>query len=372
MGFHLWRHTMAEPLQIGRPLDAMVTGVYRDMLPNICRTTSFLFSCRATSIYALDIPFYPVQDVLEPGAQRLEYDHECNAGKPRCFPVSSAKLLSEIMNITVSGQQVQRNCMIEDLDAAIRVTVISCTVDRETYPTFERPTMLRHLYTIDFSMIPGGTDSASFYFWDIESTREAIESTEPTILWPGARLFGTLVPIRRESTTNPGAAVFGIPQHRRYWVGNIRSLLPDPFAPPPSLGNQIASLHIMLSPTQPNVLIEKESPENSVLDGFALLGGVWTFVNGLFCCVFGTTLMLILFDIKPLSVYGLVHVLFWNQDALSEPPTNNLSGESQAHVVAILREHLLDVPENPRTGDVKEPESNETSEKVGSIRLSEV
>ncbi|KAJ3569298.1 hypothetical protein NP233_g5138 [Leucocoprinus birnbaumii] len=144
-------------------------------------------------------------------------------------------------------------------------------------------------------------------------------------------------------------------------VGGIRTLLPDPFPLPP-LGNQTASLRLVLSPTQPQVLTQKESPENSVVDGFATLGGIWTFVNGIFAAVFGTSLLLVLFNIKPLSVYGLVH-LFSPDERNSEADDPRLSLKQQAHIISLLKEHLLDA-DGPggRQGTVDEERTTKGSD----------
>ncbi|KAF5350695.1 hypothetical protein D9756_008475 [Leucocoprinus leucothites] len=167
------------------------------------------------------------------------------------------------------------------------------------------------VYTIDFSHIPGFSPSfvASFYL-GVNDTNvdDILEATEPTALLPGIRLFGTLGISRRELMSNFWATALALPQRRRIIVANIRSLMSDPsIVPPPN--NQSASLRVRLLPTRPSILIEQATPEDSVLEGFALLGGVWTTVNGMFAITFGSTLLLVLFGIKPLSVYGLIHLL---------------------------------------------------------------
>lgn len=47
--------------------------------------------------------------------------------------------------------------------------------------------------------------------------------------------------------------------------------------------------------SQPYIDIEREYLEGSVLNGFGLIGGVWTLINGVFAAVFGSTLLLVLF-----------------------------------------------------------------------------
>ena len=71
-------------------------------------------------------------------------------------------------------------------------------------------------------------------------------------------------------------------------------------------------------------VIEDYNP-SSVINGISRVGGLWTFVAGFFAAIFGTSMMRVLFrewtqyiscrlpanlndvDLKPLSVFGLVH-----------------------------------------------------------------
>lgn len=146
----------------------------------------------------------------------------------------------------------------------------------------------------------------------------------------------------------------------------VGALFPDPA--PPQVGDanamkDIASLRLFplfKGTPEPNYQVVQESREDSVLGGFALLGGLWTFLNGTFSVIFGSTLLLILFGmlciyplislelsclrnegLKPLSIYGLAHHLKRNTTSLAEGQI--LSVEEQARIVALLREHLLDI-----------------------------
>jgi hypothetical protein len=83
-----------------------------------------------------------------------------------------------------------------------------------------------------------------------------------------------------------------------------------------------------------------------------------TFINGLFATVFGCSLLLVLFGkeffvygftcplssnpgIKPLSIYGLVH-LFRRPRSLVDSGGYTLSADEQSRTIGVLREHLLD------------------------------
>lgn len=286
--------------------------------------------------------------------------------------------LNEILHISSVNQSASCACQVEESNVVLNATVISCTPRDDNVSRVAPADDI--VYTIDFSHIPGFSPSfvASFYL-GVNDTNvdDILEATEPTALLPGIRLFGTLGISRRELMSNFWATALALPQRRRIIVANIRSLMSDPsIVPPPN--NQSASLRVRLLPTRPSILIEQATPEDSVLEGFALLGGVWTTVNGMFAITFGSTLLLVLFGIKPLSVYGLIHLLPGQKHSLLDEESGvpihekrDLSikkdskmnkrarrlanrsakeqakkrAQQQAKVVAILKEHLLDVGE---------------------------
>ncbi|KAH8804044.1 hypothetical protein DL96DRAFT_1823107 [Flagelloscypha sp. PMI_526] len=96
--------------------------------------------------------------------------------------------------------------------------------------------------------------------------------------------------------------------------------------------------------------IVREYNNHSVLGVFADLGGIWTFVNGVFALIFGGSLLYFLFGIKPLSRFGIVHFIF--RQRLRRGTRENYPrffeeggqpGQPDAGVVAFIREHLLGV-----------------------------
>lgn len=55
-------------------------------------------------------------------------------------------------------------------------------------------------------------------------------------------------------------------------------------------------LSVMSAATlQADIKVEQDDSIHSVISGLALLGGAWTFVNGVFAAIFGSTLLLVLF-----------------------------------------------------------------------------
>lgn len=74
---------------------------------------------------------------------------------------------------------------------------------------------------------------------------------------------------------------------------NVHALSPDWLSSLPK-DNNTATLRVTVR-SQPYIEVEQEYLEGSVLNGFALVGGVWTLVNGVFAAIFGSTLLLVLF-----------------------------------------------------------------------------
>ncbi|KAJ3568052.1 hypothetical protein NP233_g5966 [Leucocoprinus birnbaumii] len=91
--------------------------------------------------------------------------------------------------------------------------------------------------------------------------------------------------------------------------------------------------------------LEKEYGRHDFWAGFATVGGVWTAVNGVFAGIFGSTLLLVLFDRKPLSAYGLIHAFRGGARLYLDESNGRLSPEKQSEVLELLRNHLLDTGE---------------------------
>ncbi|KAJ3554790.1 hypothetical protein NP233_g12350 [Leucocoprinus birnbaumii] len=170
-----------------------------------------------------------------------------------------------------------------------------------------------------------------------DSWDDVIAHTRPVYLLPGDHIRAMSSYWVKEKFVNNALAAMGI------------SRLTIPIPPvDPSLSGSTATLRVTLpsyhnsSYLVPEILIERDYYQDTMLTGFALLGGIWTFINGLFAAIFGSTLLLVLFGIKPLSIYGLVHFFQRQEEALV---TRNYKStpEEQIQVVGLLRDHLLDV-----------------------------
>lgn len=80
----------------------------------------------------------------------------------------------------------------------------------------------------------------------------------------------------------------------RFFIANIQSLAPDP-SPIDPKDNNTATLRLAPPFNPYEYAVEQEYVEHSVLSGLALMGGIWTSLNGVFAMVFGSTLLLVLF-----------------------------------------------------------------------------
>ncbi|KAJ3568783.1 hypothetical protein NP233_g5491 [Leucocoprinus birnbaumii] len=213
-----------------------------------------------------------------------------------------------------------------------------------------------YTYTIEFSGLPMSLDSAyvAFYLFNgpASSTQNIIENTDPVILQPGDRLRGTPQVSIRQIIVNRGAAAFAVTKRETSWAWHIRSLNPDQASNLKPLSSTQASLRIIPPPVHPKVVYQRETAQYTFLGGLSFAGGVWTTLNGTFAAIFGSTLFLVMFGIKPLSVYGLVHLMYKKRPELISQ-NQELSDEEMKRIIRIVREHLLDADhknENLRSG----------------------
>jgi len=73
-------------------------------------------------------------------------------------------------------------------------------------------------------------------------------------------------------------------------------VFPDP--DPPITGENVSSIRIFIPRVGYGLVmneLEKEVRQSTLLDGTSLLGGVWTFMTGIFSLIFGSSLFLVVF-----------------------------------------------------------------------------
>ncbi|KAF9443378.1 hypothetical protein P691DRAFT_764326 [Macrolepiota fuliginosa MF-IS2] len=161
------------------------------------------------------------------------------------------------------------------------------------------------------------------------------------LLWPDLHLRGALSFSTMFVVNNTGLSKFGITKYRQIAVGSIGPVFPN--LTPSVVGTNISSLRLF-SPRNLSYLrrqYSKEVQQHSVLGGFSVLGGLWTAFSGVFAMIFGTSILLVVFGIKPLSIYGLIHAFTRGQVSLADGQA--LSSVEQSRTIALLREHLMDI-----------------------------
>jgi len=86
------------------------------------------------------------------------------------------------------------------------------------------------------------------------------------------------------------------------YIFNIDKVFPDPN--PPISGEIFSSLRILI-PQDPGFFylpgsfeLVKDVEQSTIIGGTSILGGLWTFMTGIFSLIFGSSLLLVLFG-KP-------------------------------------------------------------------------
>ncbi|KAF5349600.1 hypothetical protein D9756_008908 [Leucocoprinus leucothites] len=225
------------------------------------------------------------------------------------------------------------------------------------------------MFTVDFSKVaPHLPPHASFYIYNggLSVAEEIVETMQPTIVRPGIHVSGVVTPLFRKpfNTRSIRSAVFGIPGSKgepMYTLYKINELLPNP-SPPDVNISRTASLRLVLHrPT--STLTEVDAREDTVFSGLGFIGGIWTAVNGIYAAIFGSTLLLVLFGTKPLSVYGLVHLFNKKLPNLYTDKSLEITQADRDDVHRIIRQHLLDVDNDEASSQHSEKDTE--SDKQG-------
>ncbi|KXN91748.1 hypothetical protein AN958_12362 [Leucoagaricus sp. SymC.cos] len=186
-----------------------------------------------------------------------------------------------------------------------------------------------------------------------ESEWRAISRSSPVRLYRGLHLNGVLSAHAWDQINNMNLAALGIHSYRRTVATKLYTyptLINYPITLPLPPNNETAALIISVSDiTLHDDYYEKDVFEGTIIGGFSGLGGIWTFVNGIFTVIFGSTLVLIVFGRKPLSAYGLIHAMRADDVSLIAHKRHFTQEEIQ-HIMALLENHLidhkLDIPSN--------------------------
>ena len=164
-------------------------------------------------------------------------------------------------------------------------------------------------------------------------------------------------------------------------VGQVSHLYPDPSTSPLiQRGANISTLRLSVAreATQWNVI--RDIKINSFIGGFSKVGGLWTFLSGIFAAIFGSPLIRSLFGTssfvdklnshqylaggKPISVFGFAHR--WERVAIGKayraryPALNEEAGADsvetyQRGLLCFIRDEIVDL------NLIKTEDSNEST-----------
>ncbi|KAJ7711955.1 hypothetical protein B0H16DRAFT_1626581 [Mycena metata] len=101
-----------------------------------------------------------------------------------------------------------------------------------------------------------------------------------------------------------------------------------------------------------------DTPDSTVLNGIATLGGFWTALNGAFILIFGADMLYFALGWRSFSALGLAHIFQrkklkrqWHKDFPALHTKGGKPGSESAGIVAFLRERFVDVGEDPDEAD---------------------
>ncbi|KAJ7579401.1 hypothetical protein C8J56DRAFT_897244 [Mycena floridula] len=241
------------------------------------------------------------------------------------------------------------------------------------------------------TMQSGQVNCANGWSDDILFTANFTETSRILYLTPGAgsssdvRRYGTPIPLMWGSHL---AAVLSSTQRQIFSISavdllgfttpmrsfstyDVLSMQTDPN--PPNSGSDTVSIRLRFredthgNPTK----ILQDYTDASVLGGFAIFGGFWTFVNGAFAMFFGANLLYFLFRRRPLSALGIIHIFQrktlvqqWNEDFPALHTEGGHPGSNSAGIVAFVRERLVDLDDVESETDETDIEAQNQSSQI--------
>ncbi|KAF8995732.1 hypothetical protein BDZ89DRAFT_1084587 [Hymenopellis radicata] len=199
--------------------------------------------------------------------------------------------------------------------------------------------------------VPGfrkSPDSVSVFVGTINDIVDVFDNTQAAVLMPGQHLMSGMDAHIRQRFAWNGAVTFGIAslsKMRTFLVTDLVGLMPNP-STDIARENNTASLYLYMYPHRVSEwTIVADTQEDTVLSGLSLVGGFWTFANGLVAFFFGSRLVLIFFGNKPISPFGLIHRFRRVELTDSYPRLMSDDGGSAAErgLAAFLRDHVVDL-----------------------------
>ncbi|KJA15136.1 hypothetical protein HYPSUDRAFT_48660 [Hypholoma sublateritium FD-334 SS-4] len=201
-----------------------------------------------------------------------------------------------------------------------------------SYGFFDSPESFYNLYqpdllvTVDFNILMVSSDSLIDFASNsvqvmvrmTNNTVDVLKLTRPTVLVPGVNMMGVVSMEIHQTFKNRGFATLGIFESlQSTLVGQVSQLYPDPsISPLIQRGTNISTLRLSVVREDTQWIVIRDIKNNSFIGGFSKVGGLWTFLSGIFAAIFGSSLMRILFGIKPISVFGFAHR--WERDTIGK------------------------------------------------------
>ncbi|CAA7268415.1 unnamed protein product [Cyclocybe aegerita] len=140
-------------------------------------------------------------------------------------------------------------------------------------------------------------------------TSLAVDRTIATpVIPPGVNLMGTVKTELRQVYKESAAPAFGLfGSSHMFVIGRMLNVLPDPEASFLPNGRNISTFRVFPQVDLSELRIVLDGLESSVLKGFSAVGGLWTFLSGIFTIISGASARRSCGLYTPLSVFGLAH-----------------------------------------------------------------
>ncbi|KIY65469.1 hypothetical protein CYLTODRAFT_492302 [Cylindrobasidium torrendii FP15055 ss-10] len=217
-----------------------------------------------------------------------------------------------------------------DLLVMVNYTTLLNGIDRSGFP----PLGQARFTTMSFSIgLTGNTD-------------KVLNTADPIALYQGLNLLAGIIANVRQDIDTPTAATLGagiLSATTDFLTAGIGMLVsdPDPLIP---TGQDISTLRLFMQtdPSEWNAAVQERS--KSVWSGISAIGGFWTFVDGIFAFIFGTSLLFVFFGSKPLGTFGLIHKL--KSVPLPEYPRLKDEGTTDPGLLQFIRDHFVELDDD--------------------------
>ncbi|KAF9482411.1 hypothetical protein BDN70DRAFT_930098 [Pholiota conissans] len=217
------------------------------------------------------------------------------------------------------------------------------------------------LVTVNFSAlgIPIDTitdvpkNSVQVMVANTNKTDNVVLMTIPTTLMPGVNLIGLIYSEIYQVFTDPGLSLSGLfDSTQSIIIGQMVNVFQDPQAGISPLivrSPEIATIRLIPQFDHSLWKVTQDSRTKSVLNGLSQAGGLWTFLSGIFAVFFGSSLMHILFNTKPVSIFGIAHS--WERKTIQRAYREDYPAiKEEIHVsqdrrglLCLLQDHILDL-----------------------------